>query len=87
MFFFKGAGHAAENSVRTDEDGEEKNSMENLRFIIEKFVEDLVGNVDNTPIDRLYNHPACEIFIQIIIILFNSSYLILTFRCTYFLQF
>ncbi|XP_057328918.1 TNF receptor-associated factor family protein DDB_G0272098-like isoform X5 [Microplitis mediator] len=37
---------------------ETTNSMENVREIIEKIVESLVGNVDNTPIDRLYTHEA-----------------------------
>ncbi|XP_044021251.1 homeobox protein 2-like isoform X6 [Aphidius gifuensis] len=49
---------ASDCSNTTDGNCEETNSMDNVRYIIEKFIEDLVGNVDNTPVDRLYNHPA-----------------------------
>lgn len=39
---------------------EEVDTMENIRGIIEKIVEGIVGNVDDTPIDRLYEHPSCK---------------------------
>ncbi|XP_044021247.1 homeobox protein 2-like isoform X2 [Aphidius gifuensis] len=51
---------ASDCSNTTDGNCEETNSMDNVRYIIEKFIEDLVGNVDNTPVDRLYNHPAYD---------------------------
>ncbi|XP_033229211.1 uncharacterized protein LOC117180809 isoform X3 [Belonocnema kinseyi] len=37
---------------------QEGNSVETVRDIVEKIVEGLVGNVDNSPVDRIYNHPA-----------------------------
>ena len=39
---------------------EKENSMETVRDIVEKIVEGLVGNVDNTPVNRIYDHPACK---------------------------
>ncbi|KAK0180910.1 hypothetical protein PV327_003242 [Microctonus hyperodae] len=39
---------------------EERNTMENVRELIEKIVENLVGNVDNTSINRLYSHSAYD---------------------------
>ncbi|XP_034942781.1 uncharacterized protein [Chelonus insularis] len=58
--YVAGAEHVAINSELDLATGgyEDTNSMENVREIIEKIVENLVGNVDNTPIDRLYLHPA-----------------------------
>ncbi|KAH0539715.1 hypothetical protein KQX54_007481 [Cotesia glomerata] len=50
---------------------ETTNSMENVRKIIEKIVESLVGNVDNTPIDRIYNHAAYNKFIDEYGVLFS----------------
>ncbi|XP_043277226.1 uncharacterized protein [Venturia canescens] len=38
----------------------EGDSMETVRECVEKIVESLVGNVDDTPIDRLYDHPDCK---------------------------
>lgn len=62
MLKFPGVEHGANNpSVDLAAGGcEEVNSMENIREIIEKIVEGLVGNVDDTPIDRLYAHPSCK---------------------------
>lgn len=59
---------------------ETTNSMENVREIIEKIVESLVGNVDNTPIDRLYTHEACKL-------LFNYIYSYIYIKNKKFLNF
>ncbi|KAK2576376.1 hypothetical protein KPH14_005724 [Odynerus spinipes] len=39
---------------------EDSNTMETVRDFIEKIVEGLIGNVDDTPIDRIYNHPEYD---------------------------
>ncbi|KAG7203312.1 hypothetical protein KM043_010401 [Ampulex compressa] len=42
------------------ENRKEAYAMETVRDLIEKIVEGLVGNVDDTPIDRLYDHPEYD---------------------------
>ncbi|CAL7949946.1 unnamed protein product [Xylocopa violacea] len=39
---------------------EEANTMETIRDFVEKIVEGLIGNMDDTPINRLYDHPAYD---------------------------
>lgn len=39
---------------------EDSNTMETVRAFIEKIIEDLIGNVDDASIDRLYDHPECK---------------------------
>ncbi|CAK9813792.1 hypothetical protein ANTQUA_LOCUS7767, partial [Anthophora quadrimaculata] len=46
---------------------EEANAMETVRDFVEKIVEGLIGNVDDTPINRLYDHPAYDKFLEIYI--------------------
>ncbi|XP_034177415.2 uncharacterized protein LOC117602933 isoform X3 [Osmia lignaria lignaria] len=40
---------------------EEANTMETVRDFVEKIIEGLIGSVEDTPIDRLYDHPACKL--------------------------
>ncbi|XP_043255353.1 uncharacterized protein LOC122399061 isoform X5 [Colletes gigas] len=49
---------AACSSLATASAKEEANAMETVRDFVEKIVEGLIGNVDDTPIDRLYDHSA-----------------------------
>ena len=62
MPFVSGTEHEeinrAANLAARDE--KTRNSMERVRDMIEKVVEEIVGNVHDTPIDRLYNHSACK---------------------------
>ncbi|XP_035730765.1 uncharacterized protein LOC118445423 isoform X7 [Vespa mandarinia] len=39
---------------------EDSNTMETVRVFIEKIIEDLIGNVDDASIDRLYDHPEYD---------------------------
>nr|XP_050854692.1 myb-like protein X isoform X6 [Vespula vulgaris] len=39
---------------------EDSNTMETVRAFIEKIIEDLIGNVDDASIDRLYDHPEYD---------------------------
>ncbi|XP_076762747.1 uncharacterized protein LOC143430385 isoform X2 [Xylocopa sonorina] len=39
---------------------EEANTMETIRDFVERIVEGLIGNMDDTPINRLYDHPAYD---------------------------
>ncbi|XP_015127925.1 uncharacterized protein LOC107048955 isoform X2 [Diachasma alloeum] len=58
--YVPGVEHGEINSgVDLAAGGNEKtDSLENIREIIEKVVEGLVGNVDDAPIDRLYQHSS-----------------------------
>ncbi|XP_076283071.1 uncharacterized protein LOC143210260 isoform X4 [Lasioglossum baleicum] len=49
---------AASSGLAAARPKEEANTMETVRDFIEKIVEGLIGKVDDTPIDRLYDHPA-----------------------------
>ena len=62
FFIFTEVEHAAINHDLDLAAGgqQEENSVETVREIVEKIVEGLVGNVDNSPVDRIYNHPACK---------------------------
>jgi len=42
------------------EDREERRMVHAIRNFVEKIVGGLVENVDDTPIDRLYEHPECK---------------------------
>lgn len=61
-YFFPGAEDVAIHSELDLAAGgcKEGDSMETVREFVEKIVSVLVGNVDDTSIDRLYDHPACE---------------------------
>lgn len=39
---------------------EDANTMETVRDFVEKIVVRLMGNLNDTPIHRLYDHPACK---------------------------
>ena len=39
----------------------EANTMETVRDFVEKIVVGLIGNLDDTPIHRLYDHPSCKL--------------------------
>ncbi|XP_076165908.1 uncharacterized protein LOC143145939 isoform X3 [Ptiloglossa arizonensis] len=51
---------AASSSLATASAKEEANTMETVRDFVERIVEGLIGNVDDTSIERLYDHPAYE---------------------------
>lgn len=55
----------------------EKDTMETVRDFVEKLVVGLIGNVDDTAINRLYDHPACKlkctITIALVSLLFCTS--------------
>ncbi|XP_076638369.1 uncharacterized protein LOC143350269 isoform X4 [Colletes latitarsis] len=51
---------AACSSLASASAKEEANAMETVRDFVEKIVEGLIGNVDDTPIDRLYDHSAYD---------------------------
>lgn len=62
MNFFSGVENAATSSGSClAREEEEANTMETVRDFVEKIVEGLVGSVEDTPIDRLYDHPACKL--------------------------
>ncbi|XP_076666656.1 uncharacterized protein LOC143368149 isoform X3 [Andrena cerasifolii] len=51
---------AASSGVASAGEKEEANTMETIRDFVEKLVEGLIGNVDDAPINRLYDHPAYD---------------------------
>ncbi|XP_063981700.1 uncharacterized protein M7bp isoform X3 [Diachasmimorpha longicaudata] len=64
--YVAGVEHGIINSgVELAADGDhETDTLENIREIIEKVVESLVGSVDNAPIDRLYQHSSYDQFFE-----------------------
>lgn len=61
-YFLLGVENAAASSgVASAGEKEEANTMETIRDFVEKLVEGLIGNVDDAPINRLYDHPACKL--------------------------
>jgi len=60
---FSGHAAAVPNMEQIQDDQEEKHMINVVRNFVEKMVEDLIDNVDDTPIDRLYKDSECKCFI------------------------
>ncbi|XP_011635110.1 uncharacterized protein LOC105425850 isoform X1 [Pogonomyrmex barbatus] len=58
------AGHAAANVEQNLEDREERRMVHAVRNFVEKIVDGLVENVDDTPIDRLYEDSEYDKFLE-----------------------
>ncbi|KMR04908.1 dentin sialophospho [Lasius niger] len=59
------AGHAvATNMEQFEEDQEEKRMVHVIRNFVEKIVEGLIENVDDTSIDRLYKNSEYDKFLE-----------------------
>lgn len=54
-------GHAvATNMEQIQEDQEEKRTVHIIRNFVEKIIEGLIDNVDDTSIDRIYKNSDCK---------------------------
>lgn len=59
-------GHAvATNMEQIQEDQEEKRTVHIIRNFVEKIIEGLIDNVDDTSIDRLYKNSECKCTLHI----------------------
>ncbi|KZC06592.1 hypothetical protein WN55_10503 [Dufourea novaeangliae] len=52
---------AASSGLATASAKEEAHAMETVRDFVEKIVVGLIGKMDDAPINRLYDHPACKL--------------------------
>lgn len=57
---FPGYAAAISNVEQIQEDREERRMVHAVRNFVEKIVDGLVENVDDTPIDRLYEDSECK---------------------------
>ncbi|XP_032673877.1 uncharacterized protein LOC116845390 isoform X3 [Odontomachus brunneus] len=58
------AGYAAANAEQIQENQEEVRTVHAVRNFVEKIVDGLVDNVDDTSIDRLYDRPEYDTFLE-----------------------